>query len=110
MVHYITEGLDGARQPLALDFDATGDAKEREPLPSAGLPATRWRVAREAVSDPHTCPKVTESLEDTPFYSRQRLRHWVDGEHVDAIHESLDLNRFRKRWVRFLLPFKTRRH
>lgn len=109
VVHYITDEVDGSRRALALDFDRSGDGKDRQSLVPVVLKTSGWRVAREAVSDSGTRPEVIECLEDTPFYSRQRLRHWVDGEHVEAIHESLDLRRFDRRWVQTLLPFKTKR-
>ncbi|MEO1482179.1 MAG: hydratase [Myxococcota bacterium] len=109
VVHYITDELDGGRRARAFDFDRSGDAIDRDPLSPMVLPKTGWRVAREAVADPGTQPEVIEGLEDTPFYSRQRIRHRVDGEWVEAIHESLDLKRFDRRWVQTLLPFKTKR-
>jgi carotenoid 1,2-hydratase len=45
-------------------------------------------------------------LEDAPFYSRSLLRTSLYGEPADAIHESLDLNRFRAPLVQAMLPFR----
>jgi carotenoid 1,2-hydratase len=45
-------------------------------------------------------------LEDAPFYSRSLLATHLAGSPGPAIHESLDLDRFRSRWVQCLLPFR----
>jgi carotenoid 1,2-hydratase len=49
---------------------------------------------------------VIQTLEDTPFYARSMLSTRLFGEAVTAVHESLDLDRFRTAWVRALLPFR----
>jgi carotenoid 1,2-hydratase len=48
--------------------------------------------------------KVEQTLEDTPFYARSVLRSGAASGPV--MHESLDLDRFKKAWVRTLLPFR----
>jgi len=51
--------------------------------------------------------KVEQTLEDTPFYARSVLRSGSSGAVSEPImHESLDLDRFKKAWVRALLPFR----
>jgi carotenoid 1,2-hydratase len=50
------------------------------------------------------------TLEDTPFYARSLLSVGNNaGVARLAMHESLDLERFRSPWVRRLLPFRMRR-
>jgi carotenoid 1,2-hydratase len=61
-------------------------------------------VARATRADPGNPVRVARTLEDTPFYSRSLLEGGDDG--AQWIHESVDLDRFRSRWVQALLPFK----
>ncbi len=108
VVHYVTDAPDGERHALALEFDRSGDARDTGPLPPRPLRHSGWGIAREVVSE--TAPvKLLESLEDTPFYSRQRVMHRIDGRRVEGVHESLDLRRFDSRIVQHLLGYKTRR-
>lgn len=51
---------------------------------------------------------LLKTLEDTPFYTRSWLRRDTADGPVHVMHESLDLDRFDRAWVRFLLPFKMR--
>jgi carotenoid 1,2-hydratase len=51
--------------------------------------------------------RIAQTLEDTPFYARSVLRSGSSGAVSEPImHESLDLDRFKKAWVRALLPFR----
>jgi carotenoid 1,2-hydratase len=70
------------------------------------LPATAWRIARRTRADAGTTPRVVQTLEDAPFYSRTWLETQLLGETAPAIHESLDLDRFDAGWVQCLLPFR----
>lgn len=108
VVHYVTDAPDGSRHHLALEFDRAGDGRDRPCLSPRGVPRTAWGVSREVVSEEPEA-RVLESLEDTPFYSRQRVLHWVGGRRVEGVHESLDLRRFDSRVVQHLLGYKTRR-
>ena len=49
---------------------------------------------------------LLRTLEDTPFYARSMLSANAGSEEFLVMHESLDLERFRSRWVRTLLPFR----
>jgi carotenoid 1,2-hydratase len=73
------------------------------------LPKTRWRVNRETHADFGFTPRITTTLEDAPFYARSVLDTKICGERLKTLHESLSLERFRKQWVRTLLPFRMRR-
>jgi carotenoid 1,2-hydratase len=106
-VLYNTEPRAGEATRLALRFDPGGAARN---VPAPGeieLPPTRvWRVKRRAGCDPGDPPRVHETLEDTPFYARSKLGLNLGGERVTCMHESLDLDRFDRRWVQTLLPFR----
>lgn len=109
-VHYVTDALDGTRRALALDFDRGGDGRNRQVGDIYPLPKTGWGISREVMADPDSTPRVVEELLDTPFYSRERVEHSVDGHRAIAMHEQLDLRRFSRHWVQGLLPFRTKRH
>jgi carotenoid 1,2-hydratase len=49
---------------------------------------------------------VVQTLEDAPFYARSVVASQLQGESVNAVHESLSLDRFRSGWVQVLLPFR----
>ena len=51
-------------------------------------------------------PRVRETLEDTPFYSRSMIEGRYEGEWATIIHESLSLDRLRSSLVRAMLPFR----
>ncbi len=80
----------------------------REFGPSVALAKTGWRVARTIRSDAGTEPTLIRTLEDTPFYSRNLISLTLRGQPAVAVHESVDLQRFTRGWVRFLLPFRIR--
>ena len=49
---------------------------------------------------------VRQTLEDAPFYARSVLDSRLYGERVEAVHETLDLDRFRLPVVKLMLPFR----
>lgn len=111
VVLYDTEprrrGLADARHgPLALHFHADGSVRGIEPPPVVSLPTTGWRVRRQTRADAGHGASVARTLEDAPFYSRSLLHTRLLGSAAPAVHESLDLDRFRTRWVKCLLPFR----
>jgi carotenoid 1,2-hydratase len=70
------------------------------------LPSSGWRLSRGMCSESSQAPEVLSTLEDTPFYVRSLLRTQLLGEHVTAVHESLDIPRLVSLPVRFMLPFR----
>ena len=90
---------DGSRRGLSLACDRHGRLAAADPMAASLLPRSRWGLAR-SVRGPMT---LWRTLEDGPFYARALLRG-TDGGH--AVHESLSLERFDRRWVQSLLPFR----
>jgi len=90
----------------ALRFDAHGRAEAREPPPRVTLPRSAWGIRRGTRVAGGGEVRVVATLEDGPFYARTRLSTRVGGEAMDAIHETVSLERFRRGWVRCLLPFR----
>jgi carotenoid 1,2-hydratase len=106
-VLYDVDAREGSGASLAVHFDAAGGVAALEPHPRVYLPSTRiWRIARGTRADAGRPATVVETLEDTPFYARSVLASRLGGDEVTAIHESLSLDRFRRRWVQMLLPFR----
>jgi carotenoid 1,2-hydratase len=106
VVLYDVVRRDGTDLCLALQFDAAGNVARFPSPPAAQLPPTRWRVHRKTRADRGGAVSVIETLEDAPFYARSNIETHLLGERTTAMHESLSLDRFRKRWVQALLPFR----
>lgn len=97
---------DGSSAALALRFDRHGEAETIERPPGHTLPAGAWGVARVTASDAARPAQSRRVLEDGPFYVRSLVSASWLGEPVRALHESLDLDRFRRPLVQAMLPFR----
>jgi carotenoid 1,2-hydratase len=95
----------GARRSLALVFDAAGGVREIAPPPPVRLPRSGWMVPRGTQSEDGAA-RVVKTLEDSPFYTRSLVAAKLLGQPVTAMHESLNLDRFRSPIVRLMLPFR----
>ncbi len=84
---------DGSHSPFT--------APARQPLPRSA-----WGIARTMRSDPGVPPRLTQSLEDGPFYARSVLSAGVLGEKVTAVHETLNVPRLVSWPVRLMLPWR----
>jgi carotenoid 1,2-hydratase len=103
-VRYRGDLAGGGTFETALAWDAAG---RRTVLPASGWRPVRrafWRVPRDLPGDLGAGPRV-QTLLDAPFYTRS-LVHSAVG--APALHESVDLTRFRRPWVRGLLGWRTR--
>ncbi len=109
-VFYDIEGADEQSRSLGLHFDRAGGAHEIEAPPPASLPSTLWRVPRTTRADAGHRPCVLRTFEDAPFYARSLIASRCMGSPVTAIHESLSLDRFKRPWVRAVLPFRMPRY
>ncbi len=97
----------GEEHVIAQLADASGKLRPIEAPPRVRLPPGRiWRLPQGARADPGSIPKVTESLEDSPFYTRSVLSTQLHGQPARGVHESLSLDRFSSAWVQFLVPFR----
>jgi carotenoid 1,2-hydratase len=106
VVLYDVAPRSSAPAGLALRFGADAVGHAIEPPPAVRLPTTGWRIARQTRVDAGHAARVVETFEDAPFYSRSLLQTHLLGSPAPAIHESLDLDRFRSTWVQCLLPFR----
>lgn len=96
----------GPAYRTALRFDRQGAVCQQDTPEPASLPGTRWGIRRRTPADAPEHARVIETLEDTPFYARSLVATQVDGQPLEAVHESLDLDRFARPWVQMLLPFR----
>jgi carotenoid 1,2-hydratase len=108
-IHYDLAARDGTPTELAVLVDRSGAIHEADRPPLAPLPATPlWRIPRATRSEDGNA-RVLRTLEDTPFYARSVVRARILGDEVTAMHESLCLDRFARRWVQHLIPYRMRR-
>jgi carotenoid 1,2-hydratase len=105
LIFYDVQRRDETALNLALQAGEEG-LKNFSAPPLQNLPKTGWRVARQARADAESKAEIIKTLEDAPFYSRSLIRANIGGRSRNIIHESLDMNRFAKPWVKYLLPFR----
>jgi carotenoid 1,2-hydratase len=105
-VLYDASRRDGGNWSAGLRFDRSGRVEEFEAPQRARLPVTGWRIERGTRSEDARATGVRRTLEDTPFYARSLVSAKLLGEPVTGVHESLSLERFSRRWVQALLPFR----
>jgi carotenoid 1,2-hydratase len=100
-------GNHGLRRTIAARILRDGSSEALAVPPSRSLPPTSiWRIRRATHSVVEDL-RIAQTLEDTPFYARSVLRSGSSGAVSEpTMHESLDLDRFKKAWVRALLPFR----
>jgi len=102
------EAREPMRQPhkLALRFGADGSIRNEPTSSSMRLPKTSvWQISRR-MPGAEGEPQIRKTLEDTPFYARSIVEADFAGERGLGFHESLCMQRFEKRWVQALLPFR----
>jgi carotenoid 1,2-hydratase len=104
---YHMQRKQGDAFPLALRFARDGALSEFDPPPNHRLPPTPiWRVPRGIQAEGEHPPRVMDTLEDTPFYSRSVIETQLLGQPATAVHESLSLERFRSPVVQYMLPYR----
>jgi carotenoid 1,2-hydratase len=89
---------------IALRFAPSGTVCPFEPAAARALPLTRWRVLRRLRADAGGV--VRRTLEDTPFYARSLLECRLEGQPVQAMHETLDVRRLARPLVQAMLPVR----
>lgn len=103
-IYYDALQRDGRRNSIALSVNPRNEVREIAVPPRIPLSGTSWGIAR--VAQHGNASRVIETLENTPFYARSVLATNAEPGADLAIHESLSLERFRRGWVRMLLPFR----
>jgi carotenoid 1,2-hydratase len=105
-VLYDVQPRQGEARLIGASFSADGQVEPLNTAHRQRLPATRWwRVDRRVPLDGGGAV-VQRTLEDTPFYARSLLRLPLGGVHVDAVHETLDVQRLTHGAVQRMLPFR----
>jgi carotenoid 1,2-hydratase len=106
VVYYEPEHLSEESWPLAVEFALDGTAHS-VPLPGLlRLPRSGWGIARSARVEQPRATRALRTLVDAPFYARTLLATQRADLPALAVHESLSLERFRRRSVQWLLPFR----
>ena len=100
---------DGSRAGIRRTFFPDGRHEPLLDIDVHALQPTRWGVGRSVPSDADRDLKVIRSLEDTPFYARTLAAGTMLGKETHLMHETVDLDRFKRGWVQFLVPFRMRR-
>ncbi len=103
---YDVTARNGTSMSLGVRCTRAGEILELDAPNAVSLGQTRWRVPRATRTDRGGHASVVETFEDTPFYARSLVATHVNGQPALAMHESLSLERFRRRWVQALLPFR----
>lgn len=105
-VFYETRHRHEDAWPLAVRF-GRDDTRPITALPDpVDLPRSGWGIGRRTRSTDPQQTRVLRTLLDAPFYARSLLCTRLDDEYALTVHESLDLERFRSRWVQWMLPFR----
>ncbi|MGI4976646.1 MAG: carotenoid 1,2-hydratase [Janthinobacterium lividum] len=102
---YDTEPRVGGPRGLALRIGAAGGVERFEAPEVAALPRSRWGLPRFTRAEGDGA-RVVRPLVDAPFYARSVLDTRLLGQRGEAVHESVDLDRFRAPWTQAMLPFR----
>jgi carotenoid 1,2-hydratase len=109
VVYDVTDKHTSERVERALLFHERGGVTELNSLQKATLKRGGWGVRRETRADHTNAARLCHALVDAPFYTRDVIEVEFLGQTCLAVHEALDLERFTRPWVRFLIPFRVRR-
>lgn len=104
LLQYDVLRADQSRKLISVRIGPDGKAQPVPELEEQYLRNAGWGVARRPRARYPLA--LVRTLEDTPFYTRNLLREQCPGGEQEVVHESLSLLRFKKPWVRTLLPFR----
>jgi len=107
-VLYNATRRDGTSQSLALRVGRDGSVEDFEPPPPVQMAPTLWRLPRPTRAEGGSAT-ATRTLVDAPFYSRSEIRTRLLGQEATAVHEYLNLKRFRSPILYSMLPFRVPR-
>ncbi len=103
---------DGTDLSAGIRFAADGTARETPPPPRQPLRRSLWGLGRETRGEPGAPPRQALAMLDAPFYCRSAVTTTLEGHETTGVHEALDLDRFRSRWLMPMLAVRVprRRH
>lgn len=106
-ISYTADTRSGAQVRHALRFSPDGACTHDEDFaPHEMAPTGIFRIRRRTSSGEKSSVQLGQTLEDTPFYSRSRIRSRIGSEWAEGVHESFDGNRLRSPVVKLMLPFR----
>ncbi len=109
-VLYDTQLIDGSEHQRGWLFSHDGQVEKLIRHTRRRFTRSRWGLERATFAERSADVRLVKTYEDTPFYTRSLLTvDNANGERSHAVHERLDLRRFRKQWVQFLAQFRMRR-
>ena len=108
-ITYDVDRRDGSKLLVTRAFDERGRMEQGFPVETIDAAPTMWRMRRAVHADRGASARVERTLEDTPFYARSLVGTTLRGRPAIGTHEVLSLDRFRTRWVQFMLPYRMRR-
>lgn len=108
VVLYNATRRDNSHQSLALRVKHDGAVEDMEPPPHARMSPTLWRLPRPTRAEGGKA-RAVRTLVDAPFYSRSEIRTHLLGQEATAVHEYLNLARFRSPILYSMLPFRVPR-
>ncbi len=103
LISYDVRERCGEARSIALRCAPGAAPREIELPPAVTLPRSRWGITRATRGED---ARVVTTLLDAPFYARSLVESRMGAQTAVAMHESLDLDRFRASWVRMMLPFR----
>ena len=99
---------DGSQNANSFLFTRGGEVAAYHAPQQAHLSRGLWGIERTTRAPEKTPVKLHATLVDSPFYTRDILEIGEEGNRSFSVHEALDLDRLKRRWVRFLMGFKIR--
>lgn len=98
---------DGSQLCFGRRFGGAGEVEAFDPPAAQPLPTSLWQMKRAVPSEPdQKAPKVIRTAEDSPFYTRSIIRTGLEGGYHLAMHESLNMDRFNRWWMKCLMPVR----
>ncbi len=106
ILFYEPDERAGPSQPLAFHVGHDGLITHRKAPPIIQLKTGFWGIKRTTRSEDAERTRITETMVDAPFYTRDALELVLDNQVCPAVHESLNLDRFKSPIVKTMLPVK----
>ncbi|MEM6381900.1 MAG: carotenoid 1,2-hydratase [Pseudomonadota bacterium] len=106
VIFYEPDERSGRQSVIAIHVDHQGRVETYTAPPTAQLKPGLWGIKRHTRSEIADEAKITTPFLDAPFYTRDVISIILNGKACPAVHEALNLDRFRSGWVKRLLPFR----